>query len=882
MRVKIVILLSVVAVTASNCWGQAAAAASGTKAAAASSSGKVNAKDQKQPANQPAQQQEAAPQPPATSKKTNESPAPTPNDADTSVREYDISCPTASYERVEGRREEVCSDLSYSAFNNAKEIEKNLDQAIAGLRLRAIDDRRLLISWKGKKPEHGLQELERLIQQQAARTATADPDENRVIRLYNNRNASKVADAIKGMFDGVEASAIGDDIVLLKGEPTAAKRPFSNIDRMVARVDLPRPQVTLNVWSLQMSSRDPERLNEDASNVQQSVTQYNHSLAESLQRGWDQLREEWNQRLKKEAEAKGAASSDANILAAAAFRDYLTRLSLNCPGEKSPEDCAKLLKDKMHLSEDKTCQPDRYCLGYPETFDLSTPSLTRMLLLLAAMDRPSANAQSVVGAMEAKRLGNLPGCFAPEVKQEKDEHEEDKQKKDEEEPQLSFSCFKEELKKLEGPRLGALRAAYADFLFNYKWSISYPNDFVPYELSMSASILDSQLEPFMTALNQDISTYLKQVQGTIEGRVKKGYRKDELYSTGVVSVRAISGLSAEVDTKTANFFNATPPLTVNDIAKNLKDIQTNLPPGVRENLGANAAAALMAGLTSEKPAVARIGRGLTLQATPVSLITASAAELEVTLEANEDQETQVYFKDKDNSKQLDDTSRVAQHKVSTHVRVESMRLFELSSFSASLRRKNRTFPLLPPFVELPYIGSLVRVPLPADPIFHRSFAIASAIVVPTAADLGFGIPFSHDREIVPALRASEPNPVDRCLYEPAPKPADEPKKEPAGKPVPKPQDKKAEVAKAPVAPLPAGDATGTEVKDLCVSKPAASATEQSGSSAARQYVLRSFSSASELSPSVRTYHHRMMACFKDWTSEDCGKFSLKSLLPDER
>jgi hypothetical protein len=77
--------------------------------------------------------------------------------------------------------------------------------------------------------------------------------------------------------------------------------------------------------------------------------------------------------------------------------------------------------------------------------------------------------------------------------------------------------------------------------------------------------------------------------------------------------------------------------------------------------------------------------------------------------------------------------------------VESVKLFEVSSFSAVVQRSKSRFPLLPPFVEIPYIGSILGIPLPAAKEYHSSTAIISAIVVPTAADLAYGLRFVFDQ-----------------------------------------------------------------------------------------------------------------------------------------
>jgi hypothetical protein len=203
-------------------------------------------------------------------------------------------------------------------------------------------------------------------------------------------------------------------------------------------------------------------------------------------------------------------------------------------------------------------------------------------------------------------------------------------------------------------------------------------------------------------------------------------------------------------------------------------------------------------------------------------------------------------------------------------------------FSASLRRKNRSFPLLPPFVELPYIGSLVRLPLAADPTFHRSFAVASAIVVPTAADLAFGIPFLGDRKVVPVLR-SDAQPVDRCIYEPAQEENAPPNKTPG--PGPKAHDNSASGTKRGPQGIASAstNAAPKKLQDLCESQPAsASPAAQIAAAASDKYIVRPVGSASELNHSVRPYHKKLVECLKNWQRQPCENLSFDNLESEER
>jgi hypothetical protein len=71
----------------------------------------------------------------------------------------------------------------------------------------------------------------------------------------------------------------------------------------------------------------------------------------------------------------------------------------------------------------------------------------------------------------------------------------------------------------------------------------------------------------------------------------------------------------------------------------------------------------------------------------------------------------------------------------------------VSTFTAMIQRPRAKFPILPPFVEIPLIGDLLGLPLPAAKIYHTSSAIVSAIIVPTATDLAFGLQFRGDRAV---------------------------------------------------------------------------------------------------------------------------------------
>jgi hypothetical protein len=313
-------------------------------------------------------------------------------------------------------------------------------------------------------------------------------------------------------------------------------------------------------------------------------------------------------------------------------------------------------------------------------------------------------------------------------------------------------------------RVGLLRAAVADFLFNYKMSQEFPQDFVPYDLQHSAQELNAELNPLVVAFNQDVAAFSRHLSDHLDQESNQNHffqvwrDHKSFLSDGIVTIRGIGGLPSSVDTITQNFFDATQAQSLSQVLNNFTAQGAGgSGAGATSSSGAAVLSALEKGTLNPTTAIAalaaltppatqaRIGRQLTFNVTPFTLPGASSAELAVTLNAGEDLPPNLY--QAGNTNASDTLSRVARHNVSTRVRVESVKMFELSAFSALIQRPRSKFPLLPPFIELPFIGNLASVPLPGAKEYHRSTAIVSAVIVPTAADLAYGIDFAHDRLI---------------------------------------------------------------------------------------------------------------------------------------
>jgi hypothetical protein len=653
---------------------------------------------------------------------------------------------------------------------------------------------------------------------------------------------------------GAGMSAVNDNIVFTDTSNDAMT--WQRV-RLLTILDLPRPEVLMNVWSYQASSPDGREIMRSADRVRDLVAAHNDALENSIQYGWAYLSHE----MKGDLLNPGTPPpKDHHPFFDQDFYNYITQKFVADPRRLLP------IRDRGRWG---FCPAEKFCLGFTQAFQPLKPTLANILLGALASERPLATILTTIGCMEGK-WEVYPECFPGRTgvsealklatvdrslpkndkRVTKGQGSVDPVTKDEIPVQQTclrnvrrelvrvellkegrgklscellddvaltaqetchvaqsfpLSCFTIEavqsfssynsfstfslqdlnelaevplakypvIKDADTPkgqqpfgttRIGLLRAAVADFLFNYKMAQEFPQDFTPYDLQHSAQELNAELNPLVGAFNQDVAALSRHLSNHLESGDPNRNHALQLWrnhksfiSDGIITVRGIGGYQSFVDTLTQNYFDATQAQSLSTVLNNLAG-QGGSGTGSTPSPTAGALSALLQGGLNPTTAVAalaaltppatqaRIGRQLTFTVTPRTLPGASSAELDVQLIAGEDTPPNLY--QAGNATGASDTlSRIARHNVTTKVRVESIKLFELSSFSALIQRSRNKFPLLPPFIEFPFIGNLASLPLPGAKEYHRSTAIVSAVIVPTAADLAYGIDFAHDRLI---------------------------------------------------------------------------------------------------------------------------------------
>lgn len=568
------------------------------------------------------------------------------------------------------------------------------------------------------------------------------------------------------------------DLLVFGGDDASVHRA----KQMLAMLDLPRPEMILNTWILQASTTNADEIGRFSETARRLVAENNEVLQGAIARGWVSLAE---------------SSKQAGFFDEPFYR-YITYRYIDDSGEESTVDEAGRKADDARRDAMGICPREQYCLGYTTLFAPLRPRLTDLLLtMIASRDRDkvlaSINVAENGGEVPDPALRNPPQCDSAPCKDLRGrlsivedtgcrgascmtaaQNATDRNGcglRDLERlvdstgtTNLQLECLRDVLDAMfTHPQTQYLaRAAIADFLYQYKTSQQYPAEFSPYNLTLSADTLNTALAPFIDAFNRDVRAFQDYLNNVVRMKVDSqtgGGKAVTFTDTGLVSVRTVSVNPAEVSSTTQSSLDTGEFPDIATVAANLLgggsgsgsssssgSTTTSAASAAAGLLSANEATMILGALKSFQTSTAQIGRQIDVKVTPRSLTGASAAEMDVTLKVDDTGTPPSKYTGTTSSAL--NLSRVATHDTTTHVRVDSLKLFEVSGVGAQLTLSRPPIPLILPLVEIPYVGSLVGIPRKPAEEYHSSVAIMSAIVVPTAADLAYGITFVDDRIVV--------------------------------------------------------------------------------------------------------------------------------------
>ncbi|HEY0796873.1 MAG TPA: hypothetical protein VGD64_13960 [Acidisarcina sp.] len=635
-----------------------------------------------------------------------------------------------------------------------------------------IDSRHILVSFdKAHTTDQVQNDLKALLDKIAVNPdSVVSPPDTFVAHLLYDRNASTIATALSETFPGLHAAAVGDDTILLssvlddpsnRSQAAKQEKEVRGARQLIAMADFPRPAVTISAWNLRISASDEhdaqgrhakESIETQAKAIGNATSTHNLIIQSAIDRGWQLLADKLGQ--------PDPCSPTQDFLSQQFYR-YLAAPAQN--------------------HENPACTG----LGYRGLFKPLPPNLTHMLLAVIAADNPQQTADEVLAQMEMPvgfqstrklKKGRFEGAYGVTPGSETDENNNSKRTElntalrpgqepceesdyksyiqEESANHLNLACVRQQLSALfarpaapsAASRLGELRALFANFLFHYRISVLNPHELEPFYFTAAAHNLDAALAPIMDAFTRDVEVFQTKLQEEIVGNPVDQHLS---FSAGsIVTVSTLSDTQATVSMQTQNFFNANNPPTLKQFADALQAAEKDQPKILTGNLSADAVTGALGAVSalSQPKATARLGDGVSLTVTPHSLYGASGMELNLTLNADETNDsagasTSGIVTEGASGSSPDLTSRVAKHDVTTLVRLDSLKLTEVSTVASELVRAKRPLPIILPFLEFPVIGGLVQWPRAPSHVFHRSFAIVSVMEIPTAADLAGTIPF---------------------------------------------------------------------------------------------------------------------------------------------
>jgi len=216
-------------------------------------------------------------------------------------------------------------------------------------------------------------------------------------QLYYDRDAVSVANAISQSFSQLKVSPVSANPLtsyadsLIIADPTGTGRSgiaLNQARRMIAQIDQPRPQITVNAWSLQVSSEDQKRMRQLVPEARRFAAGYNDALERSIGRAWSYLNEQ-----------VGTTPNYLNT----EFAAYL------CAIAEHPD--PSVGHGPFHPISKGKCPVDlnlAYSLGYTDIFDRESPNLVQLMLLVMATNDPHGEAQRTLDQMENAPDGGRP------------------------------------------------------------------------------------------------------------------------------------------------------------------------------------------------------------------------------------------------------------------------------------------------------------------------------------------------------------------------------------------------------------------------------------------------------------------------------------------
>jgi hypothetical protein len=525
------------------------------------------------------------------------------------------------------------------------------------------------------------------------------------IKLYYFREGTKIATVLNAIKtrpnskikDLIIQTASEDEIVLYGSEE---QRDIAR--RIIVTLDLPRPGITMDMWGIQISSKDPDKLAKVMLEVRGVIDETQQDIRETFARMQDIARRINSQ------------------------REFETLL----------------VKD----------------LGFRSALDPARPlSFTDILMLMVASRDPSSSALEM--ASELTSFGSIINAKFNKWKNDPQNKKYTKDLPDRGGPTFARFLSSRGLILKDGQwtddkndaRLRALqsRAALLEFGLHYGNLVHHPDQFSPYYLQQAAETLNSRLQAATDVLNQDIQDLFVVPTLTKIQTIVRKFKEVEYAQVGKTSVASLNGIQTEVSSYSVSAFETVPPLRLSELltkADELSKKAGGFVPKPADNLVGAMPLSQVIGLIGafgEERAVWReLKSGVSITVTPNVLRNMTSAELQLNLKTGDPQAGT-------RESGVPPLSRVSQHDVKTSLYVNTLDFFDISSFGneSTLGSGRGYVPIIGPvwrglFYDIPVFGKLFSWKKDPQTVHHESLILTTSFIVPTV--MGVAVLYPND------------------------------------------------------------------------------------------------------------------------------------------
>jgi hypothetical protein len=528
--------------------------------------------------------------------------------------------------------------------------------------------------------------------------------ESRVVRLRFFRDPTKLIEVIASVktrvAPDVKVTGFGTADtpagLLLCGPPAQV----AALRGQIALLDVPVPQMWLELWSIQISGRDPKEVTRQAAEAQQKIAKARQVVTDYLWLLELYAREEQRgnlDRLHLDAQAKREALSTA----------LATVVNLGTTGV-APDD-VRAASTALRQALQDAGRAEALAAERATTLGTYRAPLSAILSPLAQAPPPEGQTRTKQFETWLSGLvGKTPGA-------------------------LSLSRCRQWL--VDRGKAGETLAPTA--LFDAFDTLHRPGNSglksfleldlraqggqeAPEALALATASAQVELAEYERALNEDTHRlFLKPLLIALRKADPKA-RTSGLSSVGCASIVVVSGATATVEGAAVSYFDVTQPPTV--------------PPEILAAAFSGSLpqiAALLAALATPNQTWSAMTEGASIEFKPVVLPGGAMAEvaIEATIAHNDPGTT-----NEEAAQTAVPLTRVARHCATTKIMLEPLDLFALSTFGLSTTHP-RPDTVIPILGQIPFLGQMFRFPRSPQRIHHESLLLVYSVISPMTSQL---------------------------------------------------------------------------------------------------------------------------------------------------